>query len=128
MPLSAFGYVRIAADIPEGDTRQDPRRIVDEYAKREGYILARVFTEGPESGSSAFAALMDALYLSDHPVVIVPSIGHFAYLAGLQQAMKDRIEMETGALVVVIQGRYKDTEKLAGESAPAIGSDFGIAK
>jgi hypothetical protein len=108
MRMPAFGYVRIAAGMPEDGTRQDPRKALDEYAEREGYMLAEVFTDREESGSSAFAALMDALYLSKHPIVIVPSMCHFAHLPGLRSAMKERIEVETGARVVVVHGLGMD--------------------
>lgn len=104
MSLLAFGYVRLGPGLPEGGTEQDPRKALGDYAEREGYVLAEVFTERGESGSSAFASLMDALYLSEQPIVIVPSMCHFAHLPGLQSALKERIEQETGALVIVIQG------------------------
>jgi hypothetical protein len=105
MSLLAFGYMRVGPGTPEGGTGQDPCKALREYAEREGYVLAEVFTERDESGSSAFASLMDALYLSEQPIVIVPSMCHLAHLPGLQLALMERIEQETGAVVEVIQGR-----------------------
>jgi hypothetical protein len=81
---------------------QDMRENLAAYAKREDYTLAEVFLEREDSGSSAFAALIDALKRSESPIVVVPSMCHFAHLPGLRIAMKDLIERETGARVLVI--------------------------
>ena len=97
----ALGYMRLASDISE----QSARRLRDELAasaKREGYIMGEVFIERDAGGSSAFAALIDALAQSKTPVVVVPGMCHFAHLPGLRAAMKDHLERETGARVVII--------------------------
>jgi hypothetical protein len=101
MPSSAFGYARLSAHSSDHVAR-DLREDLAAYAEREGYLLAEVFIEREDSGSSAFAALIDALNHSELPVVIVPSLCHFAYLPGLRIPMKDLIERETGARVLVI--------------------------
>ena len=98
MHPSAYGYVRIPASASE----RDLRKALADYAERAGYTLAEVFTEHEELGSSAFAALMDALKRSKTPIVIVPSMCHFAHLPGLRTAIKDLIERETCARVVMI--------------------------
>ena len=127
MCLSAFGYVRIAAGMPEGGQGRDPQKVLGEYAEREGYVLDKVFVEREESGSSAFAALMDALYLSERPIVIVPSMCHFAHLPGLRLAMKERIEREAAALVVVINNPVHDKATASGDPATATRNDIRIA-
>jgi hypothetical protein len=109
--------------MPEGRTGQDPRKALGEYAEREGYVMAEVFTERDESGSSAFASLMDALYLSEQPIVIVPSMCHFAHLPRLQSALKERIEQETGAVVIVIQDLNVDDARVSSGPATAIEND-----
>jgi hypothetical protein len=101
MRLSAFGYLRVIGHVSE-QAAQDMRKDLAAYAEREGYTLAKVFMDQEDSGSSAFAALIDALNRSESPVVIVPSMGHFAHLPGLRIAMKNLIERETGAQVLVI--------------------------
>lgn len=101
MQPPVFGYLRIQAASP-GHTERDLRKAMNEYAVRKGYVLAEIFTEHGASDSSAFADLMDALKLSRCPVVIVPSLTHFAHLKGLRIAMRARIEQETGARVLVI--------------------------
>ncbi len=98
---SAFGYVRIAAHASEQAVR-DMRKDLAAYAEREGYTLTEVFMEREDSGSSEFAALIDAISRSEPPMVVVPSMCHFAHLPGLRIAMKDLIERETGARVLVI--------------------------
>lgn len=62
MHSSAFGYVRVSASASEHDLR----KALADYAEHAGYTLAEVFTEHEELGSSAFAALMDALKRSKH--------------------------------------------------------------
>lgn len=98
---SAFGYARIAAHA-SAQTVRDMRNDLAAYAEREGYTLTEVFMEREDSGSSEFAALIDAINHSEPPIVVVPSMCHFAHLPGLQIAMKDLIERETGARVLVI--------------------------
>jgi hypothetical protein len=96
----ALGYMRLAPDISE----QSARRLRDELAasaEREGYTLGEVFIERDTGGSSAFATLIDALTQTKTPVVVVPGMCHFAHLPGLRTAMKDHLERETGARVVM---------------------------
>jgi len=97
----ALGYIRLASDISE----QSARRLQDELAagaEREGYLLGEVFIEQDRGASSAFAALIDALAQSKTPAVVVLGMCHFAHLPGLRAAMKDHLERETGARVVII--------------------------
>jgi hypothetical protein len=97
----AFGYARVTGHVSE-QAAQDMRKVLAAYAEREGCTLTEVFMDQEDSGSSAFAALIDALNRSESPIVIVPSMGHFAHLPGLRIAMKNLIERETGARVLVI--------------------------
>jgi hypothetical protein len=73
MRLPVLGYLRIPAGSP-GRTERDLRETMTEYAARQGYVLAEIYTERGESDSSAFAELIDALSLSRCPAVIVPSL------------------------------------------------------
>lgn len=101
MCVSALGYMRLAPDTSE----QAARRLRAELAagaEREGYTLGEVFIERDAGGSSAFAALIDALTQSKTPVVLVPGMCHFAHLPGLRTAMRNHLERETGARVVII--------------------------
>lgn len=94
----AFGYIRLPAGASE-QSAQDLRRDLADYADRQGYALAEVFAEHESFGSSAFAALIDALKRSRTSIVIVPSLCHFAHLPGLRSAMRDLIEQQTDARV-----------------------------
>lgn len=101
MYLPALGYMRLAPDVSE----LAAQRLQDELAagaEREGYTLGEVFIERGADGSSAFAALIDALTQSKTPAVVVPGMCHFAHLPGLRAAMKDHLERQTGARVVII--------------------------
>jgi len=51
--------------------------------------------------------MLDALKRTDVKNEIVPSLWHFARLPGLQEAMKQCIEMETGARIWLIQGQRR---------------------
>jgi Resolvase, N terminal domain len=113
MCSSAFGYARIAAHASEHAVRA-MRKDLAAHAEREGYMLTEVFMEREDSGSSAFAALIDAINRSEPPVVVVPSMCHFAHLPGLQIAMKDLIERETSARVLVIAPACSCDRQVAG--------------
>jgi DNA invertase Pin-like site-specific DNA recombinase len=99
MRPSIFGYVRLSASESNHMTK-DPRKELIDYAEREGYTLIEIFTEHEDVGSSAFAALMDALRSSETPIVIVPCICHLARFHSLRMAMSEHIERETGAHVI----------------------------
>jgi len=73
MHLPAFGYIRLPVGASEQST-QDLRSDLTDYAERQGYTLAEVFAEQEASGSSAFAALIDALKRSRTSIVVVPSL------------------------------------------------------
>lgn len=101
MCLPALGYMRLAPDT----SKEAARRLRDELAagaEREGYTLGEVFIEREAGGSSEFASLIEALIQYKTPIVLVPGMCHFAHLPGLRTAMKDHLERETGARVVII--------------------------
>ncbi len=116
MHPTAFGYVRMPDDFHKC-RHLDPRKELTEYAEREGYVLARVFADNTEPSSSEFAALIDALKCADRPLLIVPTLRHFAHLPGLASAMKNHIEQETGASVVAIHANDIGHATGDGESA-----------
>jgi len=102
-----FGYVRISSRASE-HVIQDLRKEIIDYAEREGYVLTEIFTEHEEFGPSAFAALMDALKRSETAIVVVPGRCHFAHFRTLRAAMRNHIERETGARVIVVSNRCAD--------------------
>ncbi len=102
-----YGYMRLAATEEEGDESTRVRRELATYAEREGFTLDQVFTERMGANESAFHAMLDAIKRTDVKNVIVPSLWHFARLPGLQDAMRQHIEQETGARLWVIQGQQR---------------------
>ncbi len=97
----AFGYFCTRPGLAGPDQRATADELSD-FAECRGYNLAQIFTELEVPGSSAFALLMDALRSCGNPVVIVPGMCHFAQVPGLRRAMKEHIERETGARVLII--------------------------
>jgi hypothetical protein len=96
-----FGYVRTYV----ADTRTvlpRVRRQMNTYAEREGFTFAELFVERDQGGTSAFAGLVDLVKLHPGSAVAVLSLGHFAKLETLQQAMCELIGTETGARVIVL--------------------------
>ncbi|MER0445989.1 recombinase family protein [Streptomyces sp. NPDC051644] len=102
-----YGYMRLTATDVEGDESERVRRQLATYAEREGFTLDQVFTEHISANESAFQAMLDAIRRTDVKNVIVPSLWHFARLPGLQNAMREHIEQETGARLWVVQGQQR---------------------
>lgn len=102
-----YGYMRCAAIGDEGDETERIRQELQTYAEREGFLLGHVFAEGVSSSESAFHKLLDTIKRTDVKNVIVPSLWHFARLPGLQNAMRQHIEHETGARIWVVQGKSR---------------------
>lgn len=104
MKPAIYGYMRVVSS-DEHDEAQRIRRELAEYAEREGFTLDQVFTESIKRSESAFYTMIEALRRHDVKDIIVPSLWHFARLPGLQDAMRQHIEQETGARIWVIQGQ-----------------------
>jgi hypothetical protein len=78
------------------------KRELTSYADREGFSLADIYVEQVGSHASAFNALIDAVKRQDVQAVVVPALYHLARFPGLQLAMKELLERETGARVLVV--------------------------
>lgn len=99
-----YAYMRVVgSDHPDADVDALKRELAT-YAAREGFTLDQVFTESHGASESAFLTMLDALRQNTVKHVIVPSLWHFARLPGLQDAMRQHIEKETGARLWVVQG------------------------
>ena len=107
MRPTIYGYMRVATDADDPDEVERIKCELSEHAEREGFILAEVFTENIANKESAFYALLDTLKRNAVTNVIVPSLWHFARLPGLQGAMRQHIEQETGARIWVVQGQRR---------------------
>jgi len=100
--------MRVVGDDETDNEAERIRHELAEYAAREGFTLEDVFTENVRCAESAFYTMLDALKRGEVKDVIVPSLWHFARLPGLQEAMKQHIELETGARLWVVQGGADD--------------------
>jgi hypothetical protein len=102
---SIYGFMRVATNDLAKEEADRIKRELSEFASREGFCLEQVFTECLTNNDSAFYAMLDALKRGEVRDVLVPSLWHFARLPGLQEAMKQHIELETGARLWVVQGQ-----------------------
>ncbi|MEZ0107914.1 hypothetical protein ABH920_001906 [Catenulispora sp. EB89] len=105
MALPIYGYMRIATD---ADCPAETERVTAEletFARQEGFSLEDVFIEHLGAKNPAFDGLIERLKRSETRNVLVPSLWHFARLPGLQEAMRQHIQSETGAHVWVVQGK-----------------------
>jgi DNA invertase Pin-like site-specific DNA recombinase len=107
MRPAIYGYMRVVGSDEQDDEVQRTRRELAAYAEREGFALDQVFTESIRCSESAFYAMLEALKCHDVKDIIVPSLWHFARLPGLQDAMRQHIEQETGARIWVVQGQRR---------------------
>ncbi|MGW1715598.1 recombinase family protein [Streptomyces sp. NPDC002156] len=105
MRPAIYGYMRVVSIEESDDESERVKRELTAYAQREGFALDQVFTENIRCSESAFSVMLDSLKLHDVKDIIVPSLWHFARLPGLQDAMRQHIEQETGARIWVVQGR-----------------------
>ena len=99
MRPAIYGYMRVVSGDEQDDEAQRIKRELAEYAAREGFTLDQVFTESITCSESAFYAMLEALERHEVKDIIVPSLWHFARLPGLQDAMRQHIEQETGARI-----------------------------
>ncbi|MFV2194764.1 recombinase family protein [Nocardiopsis sp. LOL_012] len=107
MRPTIYGYMRVVSG---NATKEEISRIKDEltkYAAREGFKLGEVFAEGTACSESAFSTMLEAIKRHHIKDVLVPSLWHFARLPGLQDAMREHIEHETGARIWVVQGQQR---------------------
>jgi hypothetical protein len=98
----AFGYIRLQRNTPANELADLRQQMADVVAS-QGFILGDVFVESEDSTNSAFARLMDALHTSGVAIVAVPSMNHLARMESVSAAMKERIESETGARVLIVE-------------------------
>lgn len=107
MRPAIYGYMRVVSDDITGEDTARIKCELAEYAAREGFTLEDVFTENVRCSELAFCTMLDALKRTETKNVIVPSLWHFARLPGLQDAMRQHIEQETGARIWVVQGQHR---------------------
>lgn len=97
----AFGYLN-PRPFTSSDDVAELKRELSAHANREGFSLADIYVEQIDSSASAFNALIEAMKRDEAPAVVVPALYHLARFPGLQLAMKEHLERETGARVLVM--------------------------
>ncbi|SNQ47518.1 conserved hypothetical protein [Frankia canadensis] len=78
------------------------KRELAAYADKEDFTLADIYIEQIGVWDSAFNALIEACKRDGVQVVAVLTLYHLARLPRLQRAMKEHLERETGAQVLVM--------------------------
>ena len=106
-----FGYVRVVGG-ERLDNDEHLRRELAAHAEREGFVLDQVFTESVQLSEPAFSSMLEALRRGEVKDIIVPSLWHFARLPGFQDAMRQHVELETGARVWVVNGQTRRDDSI----------------
>ena len=102
-----LGYLRlrISAAPAAGDAG---RRLLEDFAGREGFALAEVFIDADENTpTAALAALIRYVRGLDVQLrglaIAVPHLGHFGSNPQIQRQMCARLEREARVRVIVLQ-------------------------
>lgn len=120
-----YGYIRLGPS-DAADRGDCLLRELAAYAEREGLTLADVFTDRDEAGQvgrSAFVVMVELLHQPGVDGVLIPSLRHFSRFAGVHQAMRSLIELETGAHVFVMDHPRKERHDAPGRTTDAAGHD-----
>ena len=80
------------------------------YAEREGFSLAAVFVERSNAGRSALMALVGALRRREAEAVVVPALDHLSRISAGRHALRNLIERESGARVLVMYPPRDDVD------------------
>ncbi|NKE55380.1 hypothetical protein FXN61_00465 [Lentzea sp. PSKA42] len=78
------------------------RRTMAAYASLEGFVLTRVLVDRSFEHTTALAELLAALDDGEARHVLVPALHHFGHFEGVQLAMKELLESQHGARVLVL--------------------------
>ncbi|KWX01748.1 hypothetical protein LI90_2780 [Carbonactinospora thermoautotrophica] len=95
------GYLRVSTHTT-AEQADRMRREIAEFADREGFTLLEIFMEMETTATSAFAALVDALQCTEARTVVVPAMHHLGRLPGVRLALKELLERQIGAQVLVM--------------------------
>lgn len=96
-----IGYIRRVAATTDRDVEHLRRSLVN-YAIQEGFVLLRVLADRCQAHTIAFAELISMLTWGDAAHIVVPTMQHLAQFPSVQQAMKDLLESQAGARVLVV--------------------------
>ncbi len=97
-----LGYIRVSAATSDKEI-EELRRALVAYANCDGFVLLRVFVDRHGTFTSGFSALFRALHSGAAQHVVVPALSHFATINGIRVVMKELLEAQTGARVLVLR-------------------------
>ncbi len=86
----------------ERDVLERLKHELTAFAEREGFCLGEIFVERADANSLAFNGLLAAVKQHEAHAAAVPTLFHLARFPGLQLAMKEHLERETGARLLVM--------------------------
>jgi hypothetical protein len=98
-----FGYLRLRiTDASERAPRA--RRLLAEFADREGYTLAEVYVEADENRPcSALSELIHAVRRWDGAAIAVPELGDLGSNEDVRRELRTRLRRETGVPLLVLR-------------------------
>lgn len=103
-----LGYLCVPPEMPDKELEHLRRRLTD-FASCEGFTLLRVFVDRRHLHTSGFTALFYALARGEARHVVVPALRHFARFRSIQLVIKELIEDETGARVLVLYPSFEES-------------------
>ncbi|MGH3567884.1 MAG: hypothetical protein ACRDRH_18020 [Pseudonocardia sp.] len=106
-PRPLFGYIRVAPYTSEKRI-EELRRSMAAYASQEGFTLGRVFVDQSRLHTIALTELFHALSCGEAAHVLVPALHHLAHYPSIQAAMKELVESQTGARLLVMYPNVTD--------------------
>jgi DNA invertase Pin-like site-specific DNA recombinase len=96
-----LGYLCVSNSASSRDV-EDLRRKVARYAEKEGFTLVRVYVDRGRTQSAGFSSLVAALNSGEASHVVVPALHHLAFFPSARLLVKDMLETQTGARVLVM--------------------------
>jgi hypothetical protein len=102
-----LGYLRVAPAMADKRV-EDLRRAMADFASSEGFVLERVLVDQSLLHTKAFVELVVALERGDAAHVVVPALHHLAHFPSVQLAMKELLEAQTGARVMVMHSEAEE--------------------
>ena len=100
-----FGYMRLRIT-DAGDRAASARRLLAEFADREGFTLAEVYVDADENRPcAALSQLIHSVRRWDGAAVAVPALGDLGGTVHARRELRDRLQRELGVPVLVLGGQ-----------------------
>ncbi|APU15250.1 recombinase family protein [Actinoalloteichus fjordicus] len=102
-----LGYLRVSFSASSREVENLRRKVAD-FAQREAFTLVRVYVDRDRTQSAGFSSLVKALSDGEAHHVVVPALQHLAFMASARLLMKEMLEIQTGAHVLVMYSGCSD--------------------